>query len=71
MKVAVFRVHQTLLFLKIKDNLIFCDMSTAFGAFKSCLRQCSISDLFCEDANSTLHRQRFAQKFCRHDNRKD
>lgn len=71
MKVPVFLAHQTRLFQKIKDNLIVYDKSSILSAFKSCLRQCSMSDSFCEDANNTLHRQRLAPKFCRHDNLKD
>lgn len=39
MIVPVFIIHQTLLFLKIKDNLIVYDMSSTLSAFKSCLRQ--------------------------------
>lgn len=52
MKVPVFLLHQTRLFQKIKDNLIVYDMSSIFSAFKSCLRQRSVSDLFSEHHTS-------------------
>lgn len=44
----IFIVHPSLLFQKLKANLISYDMRSAFSAFRSWLRQCSMLAIFTE-----------------------